>query len=110
MSKLRILVIGAHPDDDEIKAGGSAALWSAAGPTGRSDSATAGRGGGNRRRDRKEAVDAALPRVAILRMDSVEPAHGRFGAERRQRAARVAAWPAYEIRRGDRRQVPRQVD
>jgi LmbE family N-acetylglucosaminyl deacetylase len=42
MSKLRILVIGAHPDDDELKAGGSAALWAAAGHTVRFVSATNG--------------------------------------------------------------------
>jgi LmbE family N-acetylglucosaminyl deacetylase len=29
--KLRIIVFGAHPDDAEIRAGGTAALWSAAG-------------------------------------------------------------------------------
>ncbi|MCW8133324.1 MAG: PIG-L family deacetylase [Planctomycetota bacterium] len=40
--KLRILVIGAHPDDDEIKAGGSAALWAAAGHTVRFVTATNG--------------------------------------------------------------------
>lgn len=40
--KLRILVIGAHPDDCEIKAGGTAALWSAAGHTVRFVSATNG--------------------------------------------------------------------
>lgn len=40
--KLRILVIGAHPDDDEIKAGGSAALWAAQGHTVRFVSATNG--------------------------------------------------------------------
>jgi N-acetylglucosamine malate deacetylase 1 len=31
MAKLRILVIGAHPDDPDITCGGSAALWSRAG-------------------------------------------------------------------------------
>lgn len=30
-SSLRIIVFGAHPDDCEIKAGGTAALWSAQG-------------------------------------------------------------------------------
>jgi N-acetylglucosamine malate deacetylase 1 len=40
--KLRILVIGAHPDDCEIKAGGTAALWAAAGHTVRFVSSTNG--------------------------------------------------------------------
>ncbi|NUP99194.1 MAG: PIG-L family deacetylase [Armatimonadetes bacterium] len=40
--KLRILVIGAHPDDCEIKAGGVAALWSAKGHTVQLVSATNG--------------------------------------------------------------------
>ena len=31
--KLRILVIGAHPDDCEVKCGGTAAMWSARGHT-----------------------------------------------------------------------------
>jgi len=39
---LRILVIGAHPDDDEIKAGGSAALWARQGHMVRFVSATNG--------------------------------------------------------------------
>lgn len=41
-SQLRILVIGAHPDDDEIKAGGTAALWAALGHKVRFVSATNG--------------------------------------------------------------------
>lgn len=40
--KLRILIIGAHPDDCEIKAGGVAALWSAKGHTVQLVSATNG--------------------------------------------------------------------
>ncbi len=42
MAKERILVIGAHPDDCEIKAGGAAALWAKAGHVVRFVSATNG--------------------------------------------------------------------
>jgi LmbE family N-acetylglucosaminyl deacetylase len=43
--QLRILVIGAHPDDCEVKVGGTAALWAAAGHTVRFLSATNGQTG-----------------------------------------------------------------
>ncbi len=43
--KLRILVIGAHPDDCEVKVGGTAVLWAAAGHTVRFVSATNGETG-----------------------------------------------------------------
>jgi len=43
--KLRILAIGAHPDDCEVKMGGTAALWAAAGHTVRFLSATNGQTG-----------------------------------------------------------------
>ena len=43
--KLRILAIGAHPDDCEVDAGGTAALWVAAGHTVRFVSATNGQTG-----------------------------------------------------------------
>lgn len=43
--KLRILVIGAHPDDCEVSVGGTAALWAAAGHTVRFVSATNGETG-----------------------------------------------------------------
>ena len=43
--KLRILVIGAHPDDCEVEVGGTAALWAAAGHTVKFVSATNGETG-----------------------------------------------------------------
>ena len=43
--KLRILVIGAHPDDCEVKCGGAAALWAGRGHTVRFVSATNGQTG-----------------------------------------------------------------
>ncbi|HUW83611.1 MAG TPA: PIG-L deacetylase family protein [Phycisphaerae bacterium] len=43
--KLRILLIGAHPDDCEVKCGGTAALWARAGHTVRFVSATNGQTG-----------------------------------------------------------------
>ena len=42
---LRVLAIGAHPDDCEVKAGGTAAMWAAAGHTVRFVSATNGETG-----------------------------------------------------------------
>src|SRR5258708_19024783 len=42
---LRILIIGAHPDDADIKAGGTAALWRAQGHTVQMVSVTDGRSG-----------------------------------------------------------------
>src|SRR4051812_36670307 len=44
-SPLRILIIGAHPDDADIKAGGTAALWRALGHTVQLASVTDGRSG-----------------------------------------------------------------
>src|SRR5215469_11727574 len=44
-SPLRILVIGAHPDDADIKAGGSAAKWCALGHVVKLVSLTNGRAG-----------------------------------------------------------------
>jgi len=43
--RLRILLIGAHPDDADIKAGGTAARWCALGHVVRMVSLTDGRAG-----------------------------------------------------------------
>ena len=63
---LRILIIGAHPDDGDIKAGGTAARWCALGHIVRLVSLTNGQAGhhampgpGLARRRRAEAHDAA---------------------------------------------------
>lgn len=63
---LRILILGAHPDDADIKAGGTAAKWSAMGHVVRLVSLTDGgaghqseRGPGLARRRRAEAEAAA---------------------------------------------------
>ena len=58
--KLRILVIGAHPDDCEVKCGGTAAKWSAAGHTVRFVSATNGMSGHHA----MAAADLARRRIA----------------------------------------------
>ena len=42
---IRVLIIGAHPDDADIKAGGTAAMWCAAGHVVRLVSLTDGRAG-----------------------------------------------------------------
>ncbi|MHC4716540.1 MAG: PIG-L deacetylase family protein [Planctomycetota bacterium] len=66
--KLRILAIGAHPDDCEVKMGGTAALWAAAGHTVRFVSATNGQTGhhvqaGAQLAQRRIAEAAASARV-----------------------------------------------
>src|SRR5947209_11595852 len=66
---LRILIIGAHPDDADIKAGGTAAKWCAAGHVVRLVSLTDGRAGhqaqpgpelARRRRDEARAAAAVI--------------------------------------------------
>src|SRR3954447_10886906 len=63
--RIRVLVIGAHPDDADIKAGGTAAKWCALGHTVKLASLTDGRAGHHRmhgpelaRRRRTEAAAA----------------------------------------------------
>lgn len=66
--KLRILAIGAHPDDCDLKAGGAAALWSAAGHVVRFVSATNGETGHHEQAGaalvrRRQAESAAAART-----------------------------------------------
>ena len=74
---LRILAIGAHPDDCDIKAGGAAALWKAAGHEVRFVSVTNGEAGHHRMPPEEVAAvrreeAAAAARVLGLRYDVLE--------------------------------------
>ena len=69
---LRILAIGAHPDDCEVKCGGTAAKWAARGDTVRFVSATDGQTGHH------EMAGAALAR---RRMAEAKAAAGMIGIE-----------------------------
>src|SRR4051794_5041918 len=78
---LRILVIGAHPDDADIKAGGTAAQWCAQGHVVRLVSLTDGQAGHQTmpgpelaRRRRAEADAAAA--VIGARYEVLEPPDG----------------------------------
>jgi len=71
--KLRILAIGAHPDDCEVALGGTAALWAAAGHTVRFVSATNGQTGhhvqGGARLAQRRMAEASAA-AAVLGVDS----------------------------------------
>ncbi len=68
---LRILVIGAHPDDADIKAGGTSAKWSALGHTVRLVSLTNGQAGHQ---------ELYGPRLAAIRKAEAEAAAAVIGA------------------------------
>lgn len=76
--KLSILMIGAHPDDCELKAGGSAAKWASLGHTVRFVSMTGGdnghptMSGGNLQQRRREEAKEAGRRLGIARSDVLE--------------------------------------
>ena len=94
--RLRILVIGAHPDDADIKAGGTAALWTALGHTVRLVSLTDGRAGhhemaGPRLAERRRAEASAAAAVIGATYDVFDIPDGELddGLENRHRVIRL---------------------
>lgn len=93
---LRILILGAHPDDADIKAGGTAAKWSAMGHVVRLVSLTDGgaghqseRGPGLARRRRAEAEAAAAIIGASSEVGGVPDGTLDDGIESRHRVIRL---------------------
>ncbi len=96
--KLRIIVIGAHPDDAELEAGGTAALWAAQGHHVKFVSTTNG--------DIGHAREAGAP-LAVRRIEEVRAADKVLGVE---------ATEVYDIHDGElmptlenRRKVTRSI-
>src|ERR1043166_1510661 len=100
---VRILMIGAHPDDCDLKAGGTAAKWAAAGcqvkflaMTGGDNGHPSNAGGALQQRRRLEAAEAAR-RLGIAEYEVLENHGGELSANfenRRDVVRRIREWHA----------------
>src|ERR1051326_7050963 len=98
---VRILMIGAHPDDCDLKAGGTATKWAAAGcpvkflaMTGGDNGHPSNAGGALQQRRRAEAADAAR-RLGIAEYEVLENHGGELSANfenRRDVGRRIREW------------------